>query len=200
MELIEKLRERADVSYEEAKEILEQTGDDLLEAIVILERQGKLIHQKSASGQVAAAAAEAQAAVSNDTAADPEVSGENVLRFGTADAAASEMTGKTEAETAAHTEAVVPKKEKTGGTVGRILDFLLHTSFRINSKNKEVFAMPTWLFALLLPATWEVVVPAMVIALFFGFRYSFTGKGSNEQVSEFLDKAGSFADGFKSSF
>ena len=89
MELIEKLRERADVSYEEAKEILEQTEDDLLEAIVILERQGKLIHQKSASGQVAAAAAEAQAAVSNDTAADPEVSGENVLRFGTADAAAS---------------------------------------------------------------------------------------------------------------
>ena len=68
------------------------------------------------------------------------------------------MTGKTEAETAAHTEAVVPKKEKTGGTVGRILDFLLHTSFRINSKNKEVFAMPTWLFALLLHATWEVVV------------------------------------------
>ena len=38
MELIEKLRERADVSYDEAKEILEQKGDDLLEAVVILER------------------------------------------------------------------------------------------------------------------------------------------------------------------
>ena len=45
MEMLEKvdlLRERADVTYEEAKYALEQSGGDLLDAMVLLERQGKV--------------------------------------------------------------------------------------------------------------------------------------------------------------
>ena len=45
MEMLEKvdlLRERADVTYEEAKNALEQSGGDLLDAMVLLERQGKV--------------------------------------------------------------------------------------------------------------------------------------------------------------
>ncbi len=41
-EKVEKLREKANVSYEEAKAALEQTNWDLLDAIVYLEREGKL--------------------------------------------------------------------------------------------------------------------------------------------------------------
>ena len=40
-EMTEKLRERANVSYEEAKEALELNEWDILEAIVYLEREGK---------------------------------------------------------------------------------------------------------------------------------------------------------------
>ncbi|MBQ8306535.1 MAG: hypothetical protein IJX90_10015 [Blautia sp.] len=40
-EKVEKLRERANVSYEEAKGALEQSGWDLLDAMVLLEKQGK---------------------------------------------------------------------------------------------------------------------------------------------------------------
>ncbi len=40
-EMTEKLRERAQVSYEEAKEALELNEWDMLEAMVYLERQGK---------------------------------------------------------------------------------------------------------------------------------------------------------------
>ncbi len=40
-EMTEKLRERANVSYEEAKEALELNEWDMLEAIVYLEREGK---------------------------------------------------------------------------------------------------------------------------------------------------------------
>ena len=40
-EMTEKLRERAQVSYEEAKEALELNEWDMLEAIVYLEREGK---------------------------------------------------------------------------------------------------------------------------------------------------------------
>ncbi len=42
LEKVERLRERADVSYEEAREALEQTGGDLLDAMVLLEQQGKV--------------------------------------------------------------------------------------------------------------------------------------------------------------
>lgn len=42
MEMVEKLRQKATVSYEEAKQALEQANWDLLDALVLLETQGKV--------------------------------------------------------------------------------------------------------------------------------------------------------------
>ena len=42
LEKIDRLRERANVTYEEARDALAQSGDDLLDAIVLLEKQGKV--------------------------------------------------------------------------------------------------------------------------------------------------------------
>lgn len=42
LEKVEKLRQRADVSYEEAREALEASGWDLLDAMVYLEKKGKV--------------------------------------------------------------------------------------------------------------------------------------------------------------
>ena len=47
-EMVELLREKANVSYEEAKDALEATSWDLLDAIVLLEREGKT--QNASSG------------------------------------------------------------------------------------------------------------------------------------------------------
>lgn len=41
LEQVERLREEADLSYEEARALLEQTQGDLLEALILLERQGR---------------------------------------------------------------------------------------------------------------------------------------------------------------
>ena len=41
MEKVDKLRERANVSYEEAKEALEKSNGDILDAMILLEREGK---------------------------------------------------------------------------------------------------------------------------------------------------------------
>lgn len=41
LEQVEKLRERANVTFEEAKIALEASGGDLLDALILLERQGK---------------------------------------------------------------------------------------------------------------------------------------------------------------
>lgn len=42
LEQVERLREKADVSYEEAKAVLEETGGSLLDALILLERRGKI--------------------------------------------------------------------------------------------------------------------------------------------------------------
>lgn len=42
MEKIERLRQKTDLSYEEAKAALEAAGGDLLDAMILLERQGKV--------------------------------------------------------------------------------------------------------------------------------------------------------------
>lgn len=42
LELIEMLRERANISYEEAKEALEKCNNDVVEALIYLEKQDKI--------------------------------------------------------------------------------------------------------------------------------------------------------------
>jgi len=42
IELVEQLRKRANVTYDDAKEALDACGDDLLDAIIYLERKGKV--------------------------------------------------------------------------------------------------------------------------------------------------------------
>lgn len=49
LEKVERLREKAEVTYEEAKKALEECGGDLLEAMVYLEKQGKVKQPKQSS-------------------------------------------------------------------------------------------------------------------------------------------------------
>ena len=42
LEQVEQLRQKADISYEEAKLLLEQTDGNLLDALILLERQGRM--------------------------------------------------------------------------------------------------------------------------------------------------------------
>jgi len=43
LEKVEKLREKADVSFAEAKDALDKSGGDVLDALIYLEAQGKAI-------------------------------------------------------------------------------------------------------------------------------------------------------------
>ena len=42
LELVERLREKADVSYEEARAVLEEAGGNLLDALILLEQRGRI--------------------------------------------------------------------------------------------------------------------------------------------------------------
>jgi len=49
LETIDDLRERTNASYSEAKDALEQTGGDLIDAIIYLEKKGILSSKKSSN-------------------------------------------------------------------------------------------------------------------------------------------------------
>ena len=42
LEQVERLREKANISYEEAKAVLEEAGGNLLDALILLEQRGKI--------------------------------------------------------------------------------------------------------------------------------------------------------------
>ena len=168
IEKVERLREKANVSYEEAKEALEQSGGDLLDAIVLLERQGKV-------------KGPAQSTYSTDYEEQTEY---------------IKVRDKVEEQ-----ENSAPS---FGRTIGRLvrgfIGFIRNTTFIVTKGEDVVFQMHTILFALLLFFFWEILAPVMIIALFFGIRYSFEGEEEAEKANSILNKAGDFAQDVRSEF
>ena len=168
IEKVERLREKANVSYEEAKAALEQTGGDLLDAIVLLERQGKVKEP-------------AHSTFSTEYEEQKEY---------------IKVRDKVEEQ-----ENSAPSMGRTIGRAFRgLIRFIKQTTFIVTKGEDTVFTMPTLVFALLLFFLWEVLAPVMVIALFFGVRYSFEGEEEAEKANSILHKAGDFAQDVKSEF
>ena len=168
LEKVERLREKADVTYEEAKEALEQTGGDLLDAMVLLERRGKV--KKPAQSTFSTEYEEqAEYIKVRDTVEEQEKSAPSF-----------------------------------GRTIGRLfrgfIRFIRQTTFLVTREEEVILTMPTLVFALLLFFLWEVLAPVMVIALFFGIRYSFEGEEEAEKANSILNKAGDFAQDVRSEF
>lgn len=168
LEKVERLREKADVTYEEAKAALEQTDGDLLDAMVLLERQGKVKKP-------------AQSTFSTEYEEQTEY---------------IKVRDKVEEQ-----EKSAPSFGRTIGRLFRgLIRFIRQTTFLVTKEEDVVFSMPTIVFALLLLFFWEILAPVMVIALFFGIRYSFEGEEEAEKANSILNKAGDFAQDVRSEF
>ena len=168
MEKVERLREKANVTYEEAKAALEQTGGDLLDAMVLLERQGKVKEP-------------AQSTFSTEYEEQTDY-----IR----------VRDKVEEQ-----EKSDPSFGKTVGRVVRgFISFIRKTTFIVTKGDEAVLTMPTIVFAILLFFFWEILAPVMVVALFFGIRYSFEGEEEAEKANSILNKAGDFAQDVRSEF
>ena len=167
LEKVERLRERANVTYEEAKDALEQAGDDLLEAMVLLERMGKTKGPErstySTNSEEQPEYIRVQEKVEEQEQSDPN--------FG----------------------------HSLGSVIRTILRLIKDTSFVISRKEKTVFEMPSWVAVLIIFFSWHVTIPLMLIALFFGFRYSLYGQEEDtREANDILNKAGEFADDVES--
>ena len=166
MEKVEQLRAKADISYEEAKAVLEEAGGDLLEAAILLEKRGKIRKPQT------------------ELAQQSDISAEET----------TEEAADRKAESAAKTKGRIKE------TVKRFMDVIKNNTFCVSRKEETLFLMPVWALVLTLLFAWKAVVPVMVVALFFGIRYSFTGKDDLSDANEFMDKAGSVAEDISEKF
>lgn len=147
IEQVEKLIEKANVTYDEAKTALEASGNDLLDALIYLERNGKV--QPPPNGGY----------YNSKNQAEPEKES-----FGTSREKNTE-NGKT-------FTGIVNKFFKW---CGYIISKGNENSFEVRRNGKYVIAVPVTILVLFLIFAFWFIVPLVVIGLFFGYRYVFKG-------------------------
>ena len=132
-EMTEKLREKTNVSYEEAKAALEACDWDLLEAIVHLENKGRV------------------------------------------------ETPKARPQSAEEENANKEEHENMSNTLQNIVNFLSglvekgnRNSLEVYRNGKTVLTVPITVLVLLMLVFW-ITIPVLIVSLFFGYRYRFTG-------------------------
>jgi hypothetical protein len=173
LEQVEKLREKTGVSFEEAKAALEASGDDLLDAIIYLERQGK-VNAPQGGGYYS----------SQNTQGDQSYGGGN----GYYNAPNSGPTFK-------------ESMGRFGRFCASIFN-IGNTNYLEAEKNGTImFTVPVTVLVILLIFFFWVIVPLFVVSLFFGFHYRFRGAEiGTEQVNKVMDGASDTVEDIKKNF
>ena len=178
-EKAERLRQCADVSYEEARDALKACGGDILDAMVYLERLGHRRNFGNASGPRPEGRADHRGADSYRGAGE--------YRRGTDSyRGAGEYRRETGYE---------------GPTFLQSLGNLLGTAIRKSMENYLVvshegvvkFRISIFAFAILLMIFSAGLLIAMGVSLCFGVTYSFVGKDDLSRVNEVIGNAGNRA-------
>ena len=164
IEMVERLREKTGVSYEEAKAALEASDWDLLDAVVMLEKQGKVHDNTAYSTKRGAADEEKQA-----NAKQQKPKGEGFDNF--------------------------------MAWVGRVIHKGNINSLVVLRSGEKKFSLPVTAVVLLLVFGFYVTVPLMIVGLFFGFHYKFTGPDlGKDSINNAMDRATRAAESIKEEF
>lgn len=175
LEKVEKLRQKADVSYDEAKKALEDCEWDMLDALVMLEEQGKIKNSEAASSQY---------------------SSDNTEKH---DEAAPLMVFPEQGEQGNGQQ----QKSNFFTKLGRAIKYLVRkgceNSLVIKQHGQVLMDLPVIAFIILLILFFWVVVPIMVVSLFFDFSYNFRGAElGKDNINRTMDHAAEAVSHFKS--
>ena len=191
-EKAERLRQCADVSYEEARDALKACGGDILDAMVYLERLGHRRNFGNASGPRPEGRADHRGADSYRGAGE--------YRRGTD---TYRGAGEYRRGTDSYRGAGEYRRETgyEGPTFLQSLGNLLGTAIRKSMENYLVvshegvvkFRISIFAFAILLMIFSAGLLIAMGVSLCFGVTYSFVGKDDLSRVNEVIGNAGNRA-------
>ena len=148
MEHVEKLREKANVSYAEAKAALDACGDDLLEALLYLERQGKVTPPEHGGYYSSKSEQKEQPSNTSEPVHSGEPKGESF----------SELMGR------------------FFRWVRSLFIKGCENMFDVQRGDTQIITMPVIVLVLLLIFCFWLVIPLLIIGLFLGCRYRFRGK------------------------
>ena len=194
-EMTEQLAAKCDVTLEEAMTALEASNWNTLTATHLLEqekfRRMQELHEYAEGG----AAAAVQAA-SEESAAD--------------EAPAEAIEAEAPASTSEKAEAAEPAKSKKrchsqglknlGAHIRRLVACGNRNHFAVHKGDEQLLAMPVTALVILMLCAFWVCMPLLVVGLFAGCRYSFSGKELGRKgINDALDKAAAAADSMKKS-
>lgn len=189
LELVEKLVEKTGLSYTEAKAALEKTDWDILEALIMLESEGKISKGKTNAYTTNQSQNESEENAQEDEDyrcrhhhhhnhdhRDSERSRETCENF--------KSTGKSFCE---YMKDIFDK-----GNTNHLV---------MQRRGRVMLELPVTVFVILLIFCFWVVLPLIIISLFFGCRYSFSGSElGRDKVNNAMGKATDIADDIKREF
>jgi len=172
LEQVEKLREYAKVSYEEAKTALENAGGDILQALIDLEKQGKVAAPEG-GGQYTSYTPQAEVASQNNGYGENSENAQGSRSF-------RQMLNQF--------------RKWLGKMIRRA-----NENFLVIKRNDElVLKLPVTILVLALFLGFWFVIPMLIIGLFLNFRYSFIGPDlGNTKVNEAMDSVAKVAEDIK---
>jgi hypothetical protein len=177
LEQVEQLRAKADVSYDEAKEALEAAGGDILEALIALEKKGKVTPPEGGGYYNSA----------RHDGAHHENAGGSTINDKKSGSASGETFGDL--------------MKRFWKFICKIVHFGNVNTFEIHKDGEYKSSLPITILVILILFAFWISVPLIIIGLFFGFRYRFSGPDINKTpVNNVMDTAADTAEDIKRSF
>lgn len=168
-EKVEKLRQRANVSYEEAKEALDKSQGDLLDAMIYLEGQGKI-------------------------SADEQTSRSTTYE-GQTDLVDVRDTVEKEDKKNKKSERTLGQKIKH--LCHLIWIKIRQNKFTVERRDEKIVTIPVWILILALFVSFWTVGVVLIVGLFFDCRYEIVGPDDLSAVNNAFEKAGDVVDKVK---
>ena len=170
LEKIEKLCTTANVSAEDAKSALDVCDGDILDAMIYLEKIGKVSRPEQET---------------YSTSYEQQAQFQNVR----------DSVERQEKNERSH-----EVRDKIRALVAKIFRFMMNNFLKIEHKETEVLKVPVWLAVLALLIGWKVIIVAFVISLFFECKYSFIGEDYVDKANNVMNKASDAAEYVKNEF
>jgi UBA/TS-N domain. len=169
---VEKLVEITGVSYEDARAALRACDGEIVDAMVYLEKLGKVTSYRS-------------------TSEDP--------RFAPITEAEMEAAAAKRAESK---EEVKTEKKSGGfgEFVRKVMRFLTHNKITISKGGQEFASIPLLVALIIINVSVGFAVVAVFVSMMFGYEYSFTGESDLTAANRVLAQAGGAAGHVKAEY
>ena len=162
-EKVEKLKNRANVTYEEARDALNASGGDLLDAMVYLEKSGRVKGPDKST---------------YSTNVDDKTDYQNVPNV-----VQQQSTNNSDPSFG----------DSLGMLIKTAFQKSVTNYLVVFHRDKEKFRVPVLLFIIALLFGNMGLLIVITVSLFFGVRYRFVGQDDLSKVNDFMDQAGNKA-------